>query len=136
MKIFCYCIIISILLINCDTSTETEVSIVNKSYHDLHIKFNVSERPMHGDRTGQYNDIELIKDTLFTFILNRFGPSEYRRPNDEVREIIFSDLNTREVIKILDNTKERVFKLTNSKSDWMGELNAAFLLEVTNELLQ
>ena len=124
-------------IISCDTSTYTTVNVVNSSSYDLHIKFTESERFSPGDRMGQYNDIELKKGGAFSFRLNRFGPSEYRRPNEEIIEIVFLNLNTGEVIKIIDS-KELIFelfKLENSRSDWQGELSADYLLEITDDLL-
>ena len=127
---------LTVLNSGCTTDTTTTVSIINSSSQDLNIKFIAVENPMNGDTRNQYKDIDLIKGASFTFFLTRSGPSSYRRPNDEVKMIYFSDLNTGVIIKELDNAKEKVFVLTNSKSDWMGELEAEYLLEITDNLLR
>jgi hypothetical protein len=132
-KTVMYLILLLVLfsLNGCDTSTTSTIKVVNASSDDLTVKF----IPKYSDYK-EYNDIDLIKGASSTFYLKDFGPSKYRRPNDEVIKIIFSNLNTGDLIREIDNSIEKVFKLTNSKSDLYGELSAEFLLEITDNLLQ
>src|SRR5215469_13676615 len=80
----------------CDTHTTSTIKVVNNSTHDLKILFNSQDT--HYIFFADYPILELKVDSTSTFVLKDFGPSKYRRPNDEVMIVTFFELHTGDLI--------------------------------------
>ena len=130
-------LVFSILLFNsCDGTGVTTVTVINKSFYDLHIKIDViSEYPYSAHLTGPDPDIiELKKNQSGSFQMSFFGPGTAPTPEEVITKITFSNLDTGVLIKILDKNIEKYFVLISLSG--RGTEKAEYLLEITNDLLQ
>jgi len=123
-------IFILFFMSSCDYHTETKINIENESSYDLHIAFGADYHQ------SQYKEIEVKKNEAFSFIIEGFGAAAAPNSNSDVKKIIFSNLETGEVIKEVNNNK--LFELTWCKGrNWVGlpAHEAHYLLKITDELL-
>ena len=141
--IFLICFL-GMIFINCyyEVNNDIEIKIVNNSSQDLHISF--SPNTFIFDDIGQYNekitvklkDVNVKKGKSFLLIVkfrykqNNFGDHisiKYNIDIGGIEKIIFSEMDTRELIKEVDN-KGLI------KEDYSYRNN--YTLEITDELLK
>jgi hypothetical protein len=113
-----------------DNEAVTDIKLINESSHDLFISFeiNSSYSPNNG-----YAGISVRQNTSFSFSIRTGDGGKSppaRNPNNEVVKIVFSNSDTGEVIKELENNK-KAFKFLSSE-----DLRAWYELRITDELLQ
>ena len=100
-KIIIYFFCFNILIINsCDYSTETKLEIINQSSYNLHIKFKTKKLYNY---QNEYDEIDIKKEQSVIILLYDFGPPAPRRPNNEIENIIFYNLDNNEIIKEIVN---------------------------------
>jgi hypothetical protein len=106
-----------------DAMGVAKIKMLNQSSYNLRLNFEVA--PYYED--DQYKNVDIrqndsvsIEMLAFNYVCN---------PNDEVKKIIFSNLDTEEIIKEMV-TDKNTFEKTG-KARW----KAYYLLEITDDLL-
>ena len=132
LKVFpliCILGFVGIVIISCDALNETDIEIINESSNDLIIEFLL--------RNGKfchhpgYDKIELKKnESIWLLVYCLIGPNIAPIPNDDVIKIVFSDFETTEIIKVLNNNNH--FKSIDGSSSTHGK----YRLIITDELFQ
>jgi len=125
---------LSIILFNsCDGHGFTTINVINKSSYDLQIKLElkawaISEPQFNGPNP---EILELSKNQSGSFNMDMFGPSSPPTPEETIEKIIFSNLDTGIVIKVVDQNIRSVFNLASNSGS-----KAEYILEITDDLLQ
>jgi hypothetical protein len=131
LGIIAFTMIICFTFISCvDPMSTTNITINNKSSYDLNISF-IAESTWSavGYVTSTVNRDQ---STSFKLVADRSYTA--RNPNEEVSNIVFSNLENEEIICEIIN--KNLFKLT--KTDESGSFSGEvvwYLLEVDDELL-
>jgi len=113
-----------LFICNCmDSLTLTKIDVLNRSSYNLRINFEVTNKP------SAYKELDIRKNESDLIVLKIWGTA--RNPNDEVEKIIFSNLDTEEVIKEMI-TDKNVFEKTGEHK---RKNEFYYLFEITNDLL-
>ena len=126
----------SLLLASCSYIRTTEIIVTNESSYDLNIELELMAKfkcdCMGG---GWVKNFNLKTYETFAFTLGSGPHCEAREPHEELKNILFTDLNTSDIIKKL-NVNNSTFKLTySSGSSRDGIMEVVYLLKITDDLL-
>ena len=119
----------ALAFISCDAYNVADVKIVNKSQYDLLIEFKREHRK--DNHYSGWENIELLKnDSASMKLVCYIGNSHIVDPNDDYASIVFSDLNTSEII-IERINNEKYFQFIE------GDTRLSFyLIKITDDMLQ
>jgi len=113
---FIFGCLFALVLINCpveDSTSTTEIEVINESSYGLHIEFeDIFSR-------NWFEEINVKKGESFTFFISDIGGKDGvkpRNPNNEVGKIIFINSETNEIIKEIINNN--LFELIKSLDDY------------------
>jgi len=133
LGIYIVCLFAFLLIINsCSPNVMclSYITVVNELTYELNITF-------EANKYSGYDPVNIGKGETVTFELWGGNHAPSPNPNNEVEKIIFTNLDTNDVIMILDNNK--IFLKTKSeKNKVFGkeiETRVYYLLKITDELL-
>jgi hypothetical protein len=130
LLVFISCVLIFIN--SCDPGGNSTTEIINNSTYDLLIAFE--------DDHFSFENMTILKGESDSFGLRSAGG--YPHPKYYIDKIIFTDINTGDIIKTLEidkDTDSDIFELLNvdrMKRFWYYTYHANFSLVITDELLQ
>jgi hypothetical protein len=114
--------------IGCDSANYTIIDVVNGSSYDLHIKFIKSRKAF----SSADIDIDVKKGETGTFNLYKhMGPNSPLDPNYEIEKIVFSNLDTDDIIKEMVNNN--LFRFLNSSGSPKTDY---YILEISDDLFE
>ena len=119
----------SFFLSSCDEATTTDLEVVNNSSYNLHLHFILKRYNYYtGDKSTNIKKGETL---LIKYFLGMAagGKGVYGDPNLEIDKIIFTNLDTNEIIRELKNNNH--FTLISRDGTSYG----FYKLEITDDLL-